>query len=238
MNYYKHHIGDYRRDTMHLTLLEHGAYRQLLDSYYLHESPIPLQTEQVCRRLSARTEEERRAIQTVLEEFFERTDGGWVHGRCDDELAEYRDRVDTARENGKRGGRPKKTDSVPAKNQAGTDRVLSGNPDETQTKPNQEPSTKKPRTTPTLGGFDEFWSAYPRKDAKDPARKAWVKINPDAELRAKIVAVVASKSQTRDWLKDNGQFVPMAATFLNQRRWEDESASEDFWSQVGKEPWA
>ncbi len=40
MNYYRHHIGDYRSNTSHLSLLEHGIYRQLLDTYYLSEGPI------------------------------------------------------------------------------------------------------------------------------------------------------------------------------------------------------
>jgi uncharacterized protein YdaU (DUF1376 family) len=40
MHHYQHHIGDYRRDTMHLTLLEHGVYRQLIDLYYLQEKPL------------------------------------------------------------------------------------------------------------------------------------------------------------------------------------------------------
>ncbi len=54
MNFYKHHIGDYRRDTAHLSLLEHGVYRQLMDTYYLSEEPIPNETELVMRRLSAK----------------------------------------------------------------------------------------------------------------------------------------------------------------------------------------
>lgn len=59
MHYYEHHIGDYRRDTAHLTLLEHGVYRQLLDWYYLSEKPIPANREAVIRKISARTQEER-----------------------------------------------------------------------------------------------------------------------------------------------------------------------------------
>jgi uncharacterized protein YdaU (DUF1376 family) len=130
MNFYKHHIGDYRRDTSHLTLLEHGAYRQLLDTYYLHEERIPLETDLVFRRLSARTEEEKQAVLTVLSEFFTRTDSGWMHTRCDAELEEYHAKVDIARLNGQLGGRPKKTDPV-----------ISGNPEETGSKANHKPRT-------------------------------------------------------------------------------------------------
>ena len=70
MHYYQHHIGDYRRDTAHLSLLEHGVYRQLLDWAYLDNDPIPKETETVYRRLSARTDEEKNAVNIVLSEFF------------------------------------------------------------------------------------------------------------------------------------------------------------------------
>jgi Protein of unknown function (DUF1376) len=40
MYYYQHHIGDYRKDTSHLSLIEHGIYRQLLDLYYITEKPL------------------------------------------------------------------------------------------------------------------------------------------------------------------------------------------------------
>ena len=41
MNYYNRHLGDYAKDTRHLTMLEHGAYCLLLDYYYATEKPIP-----------------------------------------------------------------------------------------------------------------------------------------------------------------------------------------------------
>lgn len=130
MNYYSHHIGDYRRDTAHLSLLEHGVYRQLLDMYYLSESKIPAETEAVYRRLCARTDDEKRSVDTVLSEFF-RLEGGWVHTRCDKEIAEYQGKAERARNNGKLGGRPTKTKVV-----------VSENPEESDTEANHKPITK------------------------------------------------------------------------------------------------
>ena len=158
MNYYQHHIGDYRRDTAHLSLLEHGIYRQLLDTYYLTEQPIPEETQLVCRRLSAKTEEEQKAVETVLSEFFYR-DNGWRHKRCDMELAGYREKAEVARENGKLGGRPRKTQPV-----------ISGLANETQNKANQEPLTNnhKPIVT-TLS--DKSDVRPPKVDFQEPAKR-------------------------------------------------------------------
>lgn len=113
---------------MHLTLLEHGIYRQLLDWYYLDESPIPLNNPEVFRRLLARNQDEQETAVRILNEFFKPTDNGWVHDRCDKEIANFKGKSDRARDNGKRGGRPKK----PTK----TKPVISGLILETQKKAN------------------------------------------------------------------------------------------------------
>lgn len=216
MHFYKHNIGDYRRDTSHLSIIEHGAYRQLLDTYYLHEEPIPEETDQVFRRLSARTEDEQKAVLTVLKEFFTLTKEGYIHRRCDLEIREYQAKAETARVNGKSGGRPKKTESV-----------ISGLPEETQTKANHKPRTKNQEPVSSgvdLDSFATFWTEYPRKVAKPEAMKAWIKAKPDAELVAAIMAGLRRAKTSRDWTKDDGQFIPHPATWLNQQRWEDESA--------------
>ncbi len=75
-------------------------------------------------------------------------------------------------------------------------------------------------------GFEEFWKAYPRKDAKQPAIKAWSKLAITPESIGVILAAVAKGKASQGWIKDNGQFIPMAATWLNQRRWEDESVTQ------------
>jgi uncharacterized protein YdaU (DUF1376 family) len=149
MHYYKHHIGDYRRDTAHLSLLEHGVYRQLLDWYYLEESPIPNETQVVYRRLAARTDGEQRAVDAVLSDFFTQTPDGWINGRCSDELAEYKGKNDKNKVNGKSGGRPKKTQVVSVGLLDETQVVSDDNPDITLTinhKPlttNQEPNKEQ-----------------------------------------------------------------------------------------------
>lgn len=89
MHHYQHHIGDYRRDTMHLTLLEHGVYRQLIDLYYLQEKPLDANA---LRLICARNAEEMQAAENVLKEFFDSTPEGWVHKRCEAEISRYHEK--------------------------------------------------------------------------------------------------------------------------------------------------
>ena len=89
MHYYQHNIADYRKDTAHLTLLEHGCYHQLLDQYYLNEEPLPLDDNKLFRLLTARTQDEKNAIKSVLDDFFTKTEDGYVHRRCQAEIEQY-----------------------------------------------------------------------------------------------------------------------------------------------------
>ncbi|MBR7942339.1 YdaU family protein [Burkholderia cenocepacia] len=84
MNFYKRHIGDYLKDTAHLSLLEHGVYTRLLDVYYTRESGIP--DDQAARLIGARARDELSALKVVLGEFFELVDGTWVQQRCEREI--------------------------------------------------------------------------------------------------------------------------------------------------------
>lgn len=70
--------------------------------------------------------------------------------------------------------------------------------------------------------FDEFWKAYPKKKAKEAARKAWNKLKPNEVLGKEIIQAVTDAANTKDWLKENGKYIPYPATYLNGKRWEDE----------------
>ncbi|MBD5112146.1 MAG: hypothetical protein HDT42_06355 [Ruminococcaceae bacterium] len=70
--------------------------------------------------------------------------------------------------------------------------------------------------------FEKFWAAYPKKTAKQNALKCWIKLNPNEELTAKILASLEQQKRSVQWTKDNGQFIPYPATWLNGKRWEDE----------------
>ena len=129
MHYYKFNIADYRKDTGHLSTIEHGIYRQLIDWYYLDEQPIPEETQVVIRRLRLGSDEVK-FLQNVLSDFFVLEKTGYKHKRIEVEIKDYHEQVEKNKNNGKLGGRPKKTQSV-----------ISGIPDESQNNPNHKPLT-------------------------------------------------------------------------------------------------
>ena len=227
MHYYQFNIGDYRKDTQHLSPIEHYIYRQLIDSYYLDERPIPKETQPLLRRLSLGSEHEK-DIQNILEDFFvfDADCGVWRHLRIDHDISEYRAMAEKNARNGKKGGRPKK--EKPKKTQS----VSSGNPDESQKKPNQELETnnQEPRTSKTLDQsaidhdalFDRFWASGIRKVNKKKAKSIFdrlIKSQPDPDMFADNLCQDVQKRIASGQLG----FTEMhPTTYLNGERWNDD----------------
>ena len=78
-------------------------------------------------------------------------------------------------------------------------------------------------TTPNL--FDLFWAAYPKRTGKDLARASFAKRKVTSTLLEEMLAAIAKQKNTDQWKKDNGQYIPAPATWLNQGRWQDEVVS-------------
>ena len=104
--------------------------------------------------------------------------------------------------------------------------VIQSNPILSNTNPNTNPN---PIRNPSSGGrkenaldelFDLFWDVYPRKESKLNARKAFDKIKPDRELFETMVQSIQKWKLSAQW--QDSQFIPYPASWLNQRRWEDE----------------
>lgn len=68
--------------------------------------------------------------------------------------------------------------------------------------------------------FEQFWNLYPRKKDKGRAFEVWIKEN----LQEKSELIIGNLAQQVlndvDW--NNIQFIPHPATYLRNRRWEDE----------------
>jgi uncharacterized protein YdaU (DUF1376 family) len=204
MIWYKFHIGDYLTHTVHLSDAEDLAYRRLLDLYYMSEKMIPLDHEVVARKIRLDLD----ITESVLGEFFERTEEGYFNNRCHAEVAKYQHQVENNRQLGKRGGRPKKTES------------------ETESKANHNPKKIQiqKKNINTSSKFDEFWNAWPsskRKVAKSECQKKWAKAGCDAVAET-IIAQVNALKVTEQWTTG---FEPAPLTYINQRRWEDDAGT-------------
>lgn len=172
MYYYKHHIGDFRSGTANMTRQERWLYRDMLDVYYDKEQPLPLEIQDVCDSIGA-TDEEARSVSKILRLKFNQGETGWVHARCEKELENYHNNAETARTNGKLGGRPRKNnpvgfDQVAIGMQSGTNMEPKCNPEESGSqanhKPlttNQEPLTNKVKpTVPPEGVTDDVREVF------------------------------------------------------------------------------
>ena len=113
MHYYQFNIGDYQSHTAHLEPLEDLTYRRLLDWYYLHETPIPTDLTQVARQIRMRSHSD--CIATVLQEYFECTEAGWIHHRANKEIAKTGEKSEKASASAKaRWDKVKDANALPA----------------------------------------------------------------------------------------------------------------------------
>lgn len=81
---------------------------------------------------------------------------------------------------------------------------------------------KKKTPLPLSGEFLSFWTAYPKHIARQAALKAWKKLSPNPDQFAQVMKALELAKASQDWLKNGGQYIPHAATWLNGRRFEDE----------------
>lgn len=84
---------------------------------------------------------------------------------------------------------------------------------------------RQSRTSSSLDGFNDFWSRYPRKIGKGAAEHSWSKLTlPDRKAVMERVIAFAEEWDGRP--SEDRQFCPHPATWLNQRRWEDEGFTD------------
>lgn len=173
MNHYPRHVGDYLKKTLGLSLAQDGAYGRALDWYYSHECPLPAKPE-VYDELRCRDRREREAVDVVLAKYFTETVDGYRHQRCDEEIVRYQARAESARANGRNGGRPnnrQETESVisgiPNQNRTRTESKASQNQNQNQKiKSKGQPPTPLPSASPPAGVRPELWSDWRKARGK------------------------------------------------------------------------
>lgn len=76
--------------------------------------------------------------------------------------------------------------------------------------------------------FEKFWKAYPKHQGKQAALKAFQKLKPSDELLQTMLTALDVQKHSEQWAKENGKFIPLPATWLNGKRWEDELTAIPF----------
>jgi uncharacterized protein YdaU (DUF1376 family) len=198
MHYYSFNIADWHLGTSHLSLEEEAVYFKLINHYYDTEKPIPKETQQVIRRLRLGNHEV--IVGLILNEFFVLKDNGWHHVRCDKEIEDYHNKAETSRENGKKGGRPRKNKDL-QDNPIGfteepeiTQEVILANPSITQEKANQEPRTKNQSIS-----FDAKSGVF--KNVGESQIEVWKKafpaVNLDIEMAKAVSWLIANPTKKK-----------------------------------------
>ena len=102
--------------------------------------------------------------------------------------------------------------------------IIQENADISQQRKEEERKVKKSKgdTMCAHVPFDDFWILYPKKQAKAAAEKAYLKIKPDRALFEKMKKALEAQKASFDWQKESGRYIPLPATWLNGKRWEDE----------------
>ena len=96
------YTGDYQRDTLHLSMLEHGAYLKLLMYCWDQQGPAPDDDRKLAGICNARSKEEVSAVRAILEEFFVLMEDGWYNKRLQQELNKAESASELAHERGRK----------------------------------------------------------------------------------------------------------------------------------------
>lgn len=70
--------------------------------------------------------------------------------------------------------------------------------------------------------FQMFWEAYPNKKNKQEAVKRWDKLKITTDLFRQIMEGLTRAKNSYEWGKNDGEFIPHPARWLNVRGWENE----------------
>lgn len=223
MHYYQFNIKDYSFATIRMSLMEDLAFRRMLDLFYESEKPLPCELKRIAKLIGMLDHQEE--IRDVLNEFWKETESGWVNSRANDEINKYKSKAESARTNGKKGGRPK-TQEEPKKTQL----VNLANPEKSESKANHKPITNNHKPiikdlSVITDGFDHWWNLYPvsrRKNKAGCSNKFIAKCkNLNDDQVEELVNKISLDIQKRKAEAEDVKYIPMTEPYLNQERWTD-----------------
>lgn len=205
MHYYTFHPKDYISKTHFLDPLEDIAYRRMLDYIYLNECHLPSDVADIAKRINMRAHTD--SIASVLSEFFELTDEGYMNDRAEQEIAKYQEKSEKARKsaNARWKGKEKKTDSDKESSEGNANALQT----QSESNANQEPLTMNHEliTNNQESGLDVFEKTY--SDMKNILVKSGIipvgkRVN-DEQLKPDIYTFVAwcDRKKMEEYKREN-----------------------------------
>jgi uncharacterized protein YdaU (DUF1376 family) len=234
-----------------LPMLARGVYREMLTQAWRRGARLPNDPASIKRAIGATDAEWAEAWPAVSRYWRVDDTNHLVNDTQLSVYAESKESADNTHERAMKGAQARWKQS-PSNAQASAQ----AKPEECPPSPSPSPSlisdsgtvsdSKKIKTValraPDQSLFEHFWLAYPKKVGKGAALKAWVKLKPSQTMLDSMIAAVRQQIEWPQWRKENGQFIPHPATWLNQGRWQDEgskpingSSSPQLLSEQGKQ---
>lgn len=218
------HVGDYLADTGHLSTAQHGAYF-LLIMHYWRTGSLPSDDRQLANvtRLPFKSWTDAKPI---IQAFFH---NGWKHKRIDGDLAattaKYERRAAAGHKGGVAKAKQKSSNATDLPDQCSSNlepRTENLEIEDTGLRPRVVAKATHPREPDR---FEEFWSAYPRREGANPkapaAKKFAALVRQGVPQQALIDAAKRCAAEYTKGGSAGTQFVPQAITWLNQQRFGD-----------------
>lgn len=216
--------ADYLSDTQHLTTEEHGAYLLLLFNYWQTGKPLRADRLATVARMS---NDRWNSVEKTLSEFFN-TDvnpGCWTHLRVEADLHQVASKATQASDAGKKSALAralaKQGSQTVVSTGVATKAQRNANHTDTDTDTEEDQDQKILLKFDVKSAFATFWKLYPRKVGKAAAEKKFATKCKDQKTFELIIASTGDHI-AHAWNLAEMNFIPHAATWLNQERWNDE----------------
>lgn len=205
MHYFQFEIKEWVANTAHLTLEEEAVYLRLINYYYDSERAIPVDIAMISRKLRIVNQE---ITESILHEFFTESSEGFIHNRCDVEIAKYHSKIEQASRAGK----------------ASAERKSNGRSTGVQPIINHKSLIINQESNKKIApiGFSEFWDAYDKKVGKPNSLKAWAKIDFDKYTLVQIIKAAKADKQA----KPDNKYRKDPERWLKGQHWLDELVVE------------
>ena len=209
------YVGDYLRDTQHLSEAEDGVYCRLLMHYWASGEPLPADNKKLAAIARVSLHKWMGRYRQIMLTFFSPNAESWHNRRMDFELARWREQS----VNNQKAARIRWDADAMRAHSDGNANAMPPVPVPVPVPVPEVNTRSKTLAANAAGAWEEFWQNYPKKTAKKDALRAWRKVK--AEETEALLDALERHKQSDQWQRG---VIPHPATWLNARRWEDETS--------------